>query len=61
MILRSLFLICCLSCVTVTYAASDKSGGVSHTEHPPHDHPDHDHLKKLDEWIRNSRKKKETP
>lgn len=49
MILRPLIFMFCLSCVTVTCAASDKSGGVSHTEHPPHDHPSHDHLKKLDE------------
>ncbi len=59
MILRSLILVFCLSCVTAAYAASDKSGGVS-TEHPPHDHPSHDHLKKLDEWVRNMRRKKET-
>lgn len=30
-----------------------------HVQHPPHDHPDNDHIKKLDEWLRKSRKQED--
>jgi hypothetical protein len=49
--------------LNIAYAAGDKwesASAWSHTTHPPHDHPPHDPLKKLDEWMRNFRKKKET-
>jgi hypothetical protein len=43
--------------VSASESKSEFNWPMQHTPHPPHDHPDNDHMKKLDEWLRKSRRK----
>ena len=46
--------------MTFAYAEGNKESRgnmTEHTQHPPHDHHDTDHIKKIDEALRNKRKK----